>query len=251
MAYEVMVPEFRYDVTERTRIEDQTVYSVSLNVMLKWAKRSGQSLEKRNKIAIEQIRVDRNRGKWLNANIPKEGGASGGRPTRNPTKNSYALPTLKDAGIGHYESPRLRAFAELTGDDIDAYISSAREITEAGLYNEYKRLYRKKPTDHLRIHGDFRDKASDIENNATDTVFMGPPHNEETVPLHGKSSLRTIEGADTVRITFSCEKHLWNEFSAYADDGRGNTTSSELRRLLRRYVEGHRKMEERFQVDLK
>ena len=260
MSYEVMVPEFRHDVTEKTPIEDQTVYSVSLNVMQKWAKRSGQNLEKRNQIAMEQIRVDRNRGKWLEANIPREGGASGGRPTQNPAKNRPRLPTLKEAGIGHYESPRLRAFAEMTHAQIDAYTSRAKEITETGLYSEYKRLYQTKPAGSVRtrrrrsaalIHGDFGYAVSDFPDDPMDTALTNPPSSTGTVSRHGKSSTRTIEDTDAVRIAFSCERHLWDEFTAYANDSGGNTSSSELRRLVRRYVENHRKMEDKWEIELK
>jgi len=66
------------------------------------------TLETQNEIAEYRLRLDRKRGQWVENNIPKEGG----EPKRL-AKNGRSKPTLKEAGIGHHESPKLRSLAEL------------------------------------------------------------------------------------------------------------------------------------------
>lgn len=55
------------------------------------------------KLQRNQILVDRKRGDWIEANIPKDGSGASGRPAKNPAKNGRIIPTLKDAAIGHNE----------------------------------------------------------------------------------------------------------------------------------------------------
>jgi len=51
------------------------------------------------------------RGQWVEENIPEEGG----EPASQAAKHSRVIPTLKEAGIGHNESPKLRALAAICG----------------------------------------------------------------------------------------------------------------------------------------
>ena len=87
--------KIRAEIANCDDIDKLSKMSYTLEVVQKWAKESKQILETQNDIAEARLRVDVKRGKWVKANIPKEGG----NPTDQLAKfGRLVRPTLSEAG---------------------------------------------------------------------------------------------------------------------------------------------------------
>ena len=122
---------------EIARCRDITVMSklsYSLDAIQKWAKQSNESLETQNEIAEYRLRLNRKRGQWIEENIPQKGG--------NPqlAKNGQLEITLSQAGIGHHESPKLRAIASIPEKIFENHIKEIKESKEELTSREFTKL---------------------------------------------------------------------------------------------------------------
>ena len=131
--------KIRSEIAECQDIVKLTKLSYSLDAIQKWSKQAGQSLEVQNEIAEYRLRLDRKRGQWVEENIPKEGQLRQGPVA----KNSCGTPTLTEAGIGHNESPKLRAIAAVPEEEFEEHIAKTKaekkELTSASVYRLHKK----------------------------------------------------------------------------------------------------------------
>ena len=66
--------------------------------------------------------IHKNRGEWVKENIPEGGGTSlETLKHHRPAENGQTIPTLKDAGIGHHESPKLRTIAGMPEEEFEQH----------------------------------------------------------------------------------------------------------------------------------
>ena len=137
--------KIKSEIAECQDIVKLTKLSYSVEAVQKWSKQSGQSLETQNEVAAYRLRLDRKRGQWVDENIPEKGG----NPTDQLAKNSRLIkPTLKEAGIGHNESPKLRALASIPEEAFEEHIiktkKDGKELTSSGILNLSKNIEREK-----------------------------------------------------------------------------------------------------------
>ena len=116
--------ELKYQIATAKDIVVLSKIGISLEVMQKWAKQSGQSLETQNEIAEYRLRLDRKRGEWVKENILERPG----NPTNQLAQNGQLIkPTLTQAGISHHESPILRGLAELPEGKFEKIIEEPKK----------------------------------------------------------------------------------------------------------------------------
>jgi len=121
--------KLKYRIETCKDIIELSKLSPILDAVQQWGKQSRQSKKTQDTIGAYRIDLERKRGEWIKENIPEEGLLLRGQ--KRPRDN----PTLKDAGIGHHESPKLRALADIPDEIIEEFKTKVKI-----LFNHFRHL---------------------------------------------------------------------------------------------------------------